>query len=63
MADIFLTLKVDAALVQALDDAMSDAGEVSRNRVAVALLRDWLMAAGYLPEELMEEDTPAQGQS
>lgn len=29
---------------------------------AAAALRDWLIGAGYLPDEEIEEDTPTEGE-
>lgn len=34
-----------------------------RELAAAAALRDWLIAAGYLPDEDIEEDTPTAGEA
>lgn len=60
MGDILLTLKLDTSLIKALDEATADAGETSRSKVAVALLRDWLTGVGYMRDEDLEEDTSTE---
>lgn len=55
-----LTVAVDDAMASALDKMIEDR-ELTLNRAeaAGAALRDWLVSAGFLPDQ--EKDAPAEG--
>lgn len=59
-----LIIDIDDELAAALDKMIADMQlEFPRELAAAAALRDWLIGAGYLPEDLIEEDTPTEGEA
>ncbi|MGO4840758.1 hypothetical protein AB4144_51760 [Rhizobiaceae sp. 2RAB30] len=55
-----LTIKLDEEMSDALDRMIVDMQlEFRREVAATAMLRDWLIAAGYLPDDLAEVETPS----
>lgn len=58
-----LTIDIDDAMAEALDKMVADMNlEFPRELAAAAVLRDWLIAAGYLQNNDLEEDTPTGGE-
>lgn len=51
MADIRLVLSVDTEMIRALDKLVVEAGLDSRSQAATSVLRDWLIATGYLDDD------------
>lgn len=64
MATIRISIDLDDARVEAPDRMVADMKlDFPRELAAAAALRDWLIAAGYLPDGLIEEDTPTEGEA
>jgi hypothetical protein len=59
-----LSIELDDEIAAGLDKLIDDMSVVlPRELVAAAVLREWLIAAGYLPNDAgIEEDTPTQGE-
>jgi hypothetical protein len=58
-----LTIDVDDEMAAALDKMVADMNlDFPRELAAAAVLRDWLIAAGYLKNDNLEEDTPPEGE-
>lgn len=59
-----LTIELDDETADALDRMIDEMQvEFPRELAAAAALRDWLIHAGYLPDDDdLEEDTPAVGE-
>jgi hypothetical protein len=65
-----LSFNIDDEMAAALDTAASTLGRLagvagtnlnfSRDVAAATALRDWLIWAGYMPDDYMEEDTQAR---
>lgn len=51
MADIRLVLNVDSATINALDKLVAEAGLDSRSQALTWILRNWLIATGYLDDD------------
>lgn len=51
MADLHLILDLDPATMQALDKLATETGVGSRCSAAKSILRNWLIATGYLDED------------
>jgi hypothetical protein len=51
MADIRLILNVDPAMMNALDKLVVEAELDSRCQAVTSILRDWLIATGYLDDD------------
>lgn len=59
-----LTIEIDDEMAEALDKMVAEMDlDLPRELAAAAALRDWLIAAGYLPDDDLEEDTPAEGEA
>lgn len=59
-----LTIEIDDEMTDALDEMIRDMQvEFPRELAVAAALRDWLIHAGYLPDEGIEEDTPTEGEA
>lgn len=57
-----LAIEIDDEMADALDRMIKDMQvEFPLELAAAAALRDWLVAAGYLPDEEIEEDMPTEG--
>lgn len=58
-----LTIQIDDDLAAALEKVRAEMDPAfSREIVAAELMRDWLIGAGYLPSDDIEEDTPTEGE-
>ncbi|HWK66004.1 MAG TPA: hypothetical protein VNS34_13755 [Rhizobiaceae bacterium] len=51
MPDICLILDVDAATIKALDKLVAEAELASRRQAATSIVRNWLLATGYLDDD------------
>lgn len=58
-----ISIDIDDEMAAALDRMIADMKvEYPRELVISAALRDWLIGASYLPDDLIEEDTPTEGE-
>lgn len=58
-----LAIDIDDEMADALDRMIEDMDlKFPRELAAAAALRDWLITAGYLDHDDLEEDTPAEGE-
>ena len=59
-----LTIDIDDEMAEALDKMIADMSfDFPRELAAAAALRDWLIAAGYLQHDDLDEDTPPEGEA
>jgi hypothetical protein len=59
-----LSFDIDDEMAEALDRMIADTNlDFPRELAAAATLRDWLIGAGCLQEDDLEEDTPTERES
>ncbi|BCH32654.1 hypothetical protein MesoLjLc_45840 [Mesorhizobium sp. L-8-10] len=64
MMSVRLTLDIDDDIAAALNRLRVEMDPAfSLEIVAAELMRDWLIGAGYLPSDEIEEDTPTEGEA
>lgn len=57
-----ITIDLPPDVSDALDRMVADMRSGTREQAAGAAIHDWLISAGYLRHDGVEEDTPTQGE-